>query len=301
MDDKIQGATPRRHAKLCNRLSSHNHFLGTKLPRRGTILDTIFARSLSVWSRPECDIGETRSHLFSLASHKDRQRSTTATTGDSICDVTLDSDFANEILQRSKQLNTSSRSSTLLPSKPISATKKRTFAGRKCRKPSPSPTHPFPPKMGRLIKNHWARLIVLTASVCTYNPQCPTSSQSRRLKAYNQNPDQVGSAIEAFIWPKIFWDTWTKNLDGAVKPVPVLQILNLLMGLLGVAWEWPLKYFAGTMPHRSIEFRLLLYPLSSILAALIYQGTNAAIYYLVGIAVYFWAYSEGEVSWCLGL
>ncbi|KAL6235880.1 hypothetical protein BDW75DRAFT_127247 [Aspergillus navahoensis] len=123
--------------------------------------------------------------------------------------------------------------------------------------------------MGRLIKNHWARLIVLTASVC--------------------------SAIEAFIWPKIFWDTWTRNLDGAVTPVPVLQILNLIMGLLGVAWEWPLKYVAGTMAHRSIEFRLLLYPLSSILAALIYQGTNAAIYYLVGIVVYFWAYSEGEV------
>ncbi|KAL4941897.1 hypothetical protein BDV06DRAFT_173044 [Aspergillus oleicola] len=126
--------------------------------------------------------------------------------------------------------------------------------------------------MGRLIKNHWARLIVLTAS------------------AY-----QVGSAIESFIWPKIFWDIWTHNLDGAVKPIPILQILNLLMGLLGVAWEWPLKYLAGTTPHRSIEFRLLLYPLSSILAALIYQGTNAALYYLVGIAVYFWAYSEGEV------
>jgi hypothetical protein len=89
---------------------------------------------------------------------------------------------------------------------------------------------------------------------------------------------------------------WTKNLDGAVKPVPILQILNLLMGLIGVAWEWPLKYLAGTFPHRSIEFRLLLYPLSSLLAALIYQGTNAALYYLVGMAVYFWAYSEGEVS-----
>ncbi|KAL3490139.1 uracil-DNA glycosylase-like protein [Aspergillus germanicus] len=126
--------------------------------------------------------------------------------------------------------------------------------------------------MGRLIKNHWARLIVLTAS------------------AY-----QVGAAIEAFIWPKIFWDVWTKNLDGAVKPVPILQILNLLMGLIGIAWEWPLKYLAGSFPHRSIEFRLLLYPLSSLLAALIYQGTNAALYYLVGMAVYFWAYSEGEV------
>ncbi|KAL2812496.1 uracil-DNA glycosylase-like protein [Aspergillus granulosus] len=126
--------------------------------------------------------------------------------------------------------------------------------------------------MGRLIKNHWARLIVLTASVY-----------------------QVGSAVEAFIWPKIFWDVWTKNLDGAVKPVPILQILNLVMGLIGIAWEWPLKYLAGSFLHRSIEFRLLLYPLSAILAALIYQGTNAALYYLVGMAVYFWAYSEGEV------
>ncbi|KAL3458618.1 DNA glycosylase [Aspergillus heterothallicus] len=126
--------------------------------------------------------------------------------------------------------------------------------------------------MGRLIKNHWARLIVLTASIY-----------------------QVGSAIEAFIWPKVFWDVWTRNLDGAVKPVPILQILNLLMGLIGIAWEWPLKYLAGSFPHRSIEFRLLLYPLSALLAALIYQGTNAALYYLVGMAVYFWAYSEGEV------
>jgi hypothetical protein len=118
-----------------------------------------------------------------------------------------------------------------------------------------------------------------------------------KQQANEQSPiDQIGSAIECFIWPKIFWDVWTKNLDGAVKPIPVLQILNLVMGFVGVAWEWPLKYLAGSMPHRSIEFRLLLYPLSSILAALIYQGTNAALYYLVGIAVYFWAYSEGEVS-----
>ncbi|KAE8162173.1 uracil-DNA glycosylase-like protein [Aspergillus tamarii] len=127
--------------------------------------------------------------------------------------------------------------------------------------------------MGRLIKNHWARLIILTAA------------------AY-----QVGSAIEGFIWPKVFWDFMTKNLDGAVKPIPVLQILNLLMGLLGLAWEWPLKYFAGTLPHRSIEFRLILYPLSALLSMLLYQGTDPAIYYLVGIGVYFWAYSEGETA-----
>ncbi|PWY86802.1 DNA glycosylase [Aspergillus heteromorphus CBS 117.55] len=125
--------------------------------------------------------------------------------------------------------------------------------------------------MGRLIKNHWARLIILTAS------------------AY-----QIGGAIEGFIWPKVFWDFMTDNLNGAVNPIPVLQILNLLMGLVCIAWEWPLKYLAGSPPHRSIEFRLILYPLSALLSMLLYQGTDPAIYYLIGVGVYFWAYSEGE-------
>ncbi|KAJ5871254.1 uncharacterized protein N7529_003607 [Penicillium soppii] len=126
--------------------------------------------------------------------------------------------------------------------------------------------------MGRLIKNHWGRLIILTAA------------------AY-----QVASAVEGFIWPKVFWDFVSRNLDAAVAPVPVLQILNLIMGLVGIAWEWPLKPFAGSGLHRSIQGRLILYPLSALLAALLYQGTDPAIYYLIGIGVYFWAYSEGEV------
>lgn len=67
------------------------------------------------------------------------------------------------------------------------------------------------------------------------------------------------------------------------------------MGFLGLAWEWPLKPLAGSWAHRSIEVRLIIYPLSALFAALLYQGTDPAIYYLVGIGVYFWAYSEGEV------
>lgn len=67
------------------------------------------------------------------------------------------------------------------------------------------------------------------------------------------------------------------------------------MGLVGIAWEWPLKPFAGLGPHRSIEARLIIYPLSALLAALLYQGIDPALYYLIGIGVYFWAYSEGEV------
>jgi len=102
--------------------------------------------------------------------------------------------------------------------------------------------------------------------------------------------------LEAFFWPKIFWDFLTKNLDSAVKPFPILQILNIILGVVGLAWEWPLPLLAGTGLHRSIEARLIIYPLSALCALLIYQGTNSGLYYIIGMGAYFWAYSEGEVS-----
>ncbi|TVY83347.1 hypothetical protein LSUE1_G000996 [Lachnellula suecica] len=126
--------------------------------------------------------------------------------------------------------------------------------------------------MGKLIKNHWARLIIITAAIY-----------------------QIAAAIEGFFWPKIFWDFLTKNLDGAVKPIPILQILNLLAGIIMLAWEWPLGVLAGSAIHRSIEARLVALPMAALMAALLYQATNPAIYYTIGMGVYFWAYSEGEV------
>ncbi|KAL7275587.1 hypothetical protein RUND412_001465 [Rhizina undulata] len=127
--------------------------------------------------------------------------------------------------------------------------------------------------MGKLIKNHLARLIILTAACY-----------------------QVLAGIEGIFWPKIFFDMWTKSLDGAVKPAPILQVLNIIMGIVGLAWEWPCPYLIPNTPfHRSIAARLAIYPISVFLAILMYQGTNAGIYYLVGIAVYFWGYSEGEI------
>lgn len=102
--------------------------------------------------------------------------------------------------------------------------------------------------------------------------------------------------MHGFFWPKIFWDFLTKNLDGAVRPVPILQILNVVLGLLSIAWEWPLKLIAGTLVHRSIEIRLLVFPVSALVAALLYQGTNSALYYVIGMVVYLWGYSEGEVG-----
>ncbi|KAL2076080.1 hypothetical protein VTL71DRAFT_1023 [Oculimacula yallundae] len=125
--------------------------------------------------------------------------------------------------------------------------------------------------MGKLIKNHWARLIVITAAIY-----------------------QITAAVHAYFWPKIFWDFMTTNLDVAVKPIPILQTINLVLGIILLAWEWPLGFLAGSTMHRSIEARLVVLPLAALSAALIYQGTNPAIYYVIAMGVYFWAYSEGE-------
>jgi hypothetical protein len=145
--------------------------------------------------------------------------------------------------------------------------------------------------MGKLIKNHWARLIILTAAICTLSPPAPPQTAPADSSA-----DQVAASFEGFFWPKIFWDFATKNLDGAVKPIPILQIINLLFGLFCLAWEWPLGWLSGTAMHRSIEARLVVFPLSALAALLLYQGTNAGLYYLIGMGVYFWAFGEGEVS-----
>ncbi|KAF3017467.1 hypothetical protein G7054_g4616 [Neopestalotiopsis clavispora] len=126
--------------------------------------------------------------------------------------------------------------------------------------------------MGRLIKNHWARLITLTAGVY-----------------------QIAAAIQGFLWPKIFFDFLTKTLDPAIKPFPILQTINLVMGLWMIAWEYPLVFVAGTGIHRSLEARLAALPLFSLAAILTYQGTNAGLYYLIAMVIYFWAYSEGEM------
>lgn len=113
-------------------------------------------------------------------------------------------------------------------------------------------------------------------------------------------PDQIAAALEGFFWPKFFFDFLTKNLDGAVKPVPILQTINLLLACLSLAYEWPLKYLAGTTLHKSIEARMMWLPLCSLASILLYQGTNPALYYLIGCGVYFWAYTEGEVSLATG-
>ena len=108
--------------------------------------------------------------------------------------------------------------------------------------------------------------------------------------------DQIAAAFEGFFWPKIFWDFATTNLDPVVKPVPILQLLNLFFGIFTLAFEWPLGFFKGKSFHRAVETRLVMYPLFALAALIMYQSTNPGIYYIIGLIAYFWAYSEGEVS-----
>ena len=145
--------------------------------------------------------------------------------------------------------------------------------------------------MGKLIKNHWARLIVLTAAIC----KSKTATKDPDTALINA-VDQIAAALEGFFWPKFFFDWLTKNFDLAVKPIPILQIINLVVAIITLAYEWPLKWVAGSVLHRSLEARLLWLPFASLTALLMYQATNPALYYFVATLVYFWAYSEGEVS-----
>jgi hypothetical protein len=128
--------------------------------------------------------------------------------------------------------------------------------------------------MGKLIKNHWARLIVLSAAVF-----------------------QIAAAIEGFIWPKIFWDFSTTKLDVLVRPVPYLQNCNLSMGLTTVAFELPLFKFVARSPwHRYILPRVVGYMVTGVVALLLYQTSEAGVYYLIGTGLYLWGFLCGEVS-----
>lgn len=108
--------------------------------------------------------------------------------------------------------------------------------------------------------------------------------------------DHIAASLEGFFWPKFFFDFLTKNFDKAVKPIPILQIINLIFGIMTLIYEWPLKYVAGTAIHRSLELRMLWIPLMSLSCALLYQAMDPALFYLIGLVAYFWAYAEGEVS-----
>lgn len=102
------------------------------------------------------------------------------------------------------------------------------------------------------------------------------------------------ASIMAFIWPKVFFDFLTKKMDILISPIPFLQITNLVLATLILAWEWPIQSIAGSLIQQCLLCRLVILPLVSGISCLMYQGGDVAIYYLIGFTTYWWAYTSGE-------
>ena len=104
--------------------------------------------------------------------------------------------------------------------------------------------------------------------------------------------DQLVAAIQGFIWPKVFWDFITDSFDALVDPLPWLQIWNAMCAILVLWMEWPCwtrSYWA------SLQWRIAAIPMAASPAFLLYQATNAGVYYMLSLFLYIRAYQQGEV------
>lgn len=90
----------------------------------------------------------------------------------------------------------------------------------------------------------------------------------------------------------MFWSFIDKNLDIAVYPVPFLQIVNLICGLVVYTFEFPLVSRVFMSPKVRVYYLLL----PALVASSLYQTFDLAIYYLICIFLYQWAHKEGEVN-----
>jgi hypothetical protein len=72
--------------------------------------------------------------------------------------------------------------------------------------------------------------------------------------------------------------------NGLVAPVPVIQLINLLDGMVILALEWPLPFIKDKAFHRAFALRFALYPIMAVAALIQYQCTDPAFYLLIGTA-----------------
>ncbi|ORX37608.1 hypothetical protein BD324DRAFT_641787 [Kockovaella imperatae] len=158
--------------------------------------------------------------------------------------------------------------------------------------------------MGRLCWNEWGRLLALVAGTCERNP----TYSIVRDGVDNPSADMTWGSIWAIMYRKFFWDMIGGTLGPAgiipgnntkffvtiVVNLPVLQIINLLIGLVTLALEWPLPLIDGTALHRSLVFRMAFYFFSGFLGIMVYQTVDCAIYYVIVSAVFTRAMILGE-------
>ena len=84
-----------------------------------------------------------------------------------------------------------------------------------------------------------------------------------------------------------------------MSPVPIVQIVNTVVGLLGVINEFskPINRFLSSHKLRflqNIPFRCVIYVLVLAPAFIQYQSSQAVPYLLIGTIMYIWGFCEGE-------
>lgn len=80
-----------------------------------------------------------------------------------------------------------------------------------------------------------------------------------------------------------------------IVQVPIVQILCMIIAIFLCALEYPLPLLKPFRIYRSWVVRIVLIVAMSFLAALFYQGTNAAIWGLVAVFAYSRAQIKGEI------
>ncbi|KAG8899204.1 bifunctional AP-4-A phosphorylase/ADP sulfurylase [Tulasnella sp. 403] len=144
--------------------------------------------------------------------------------------------------------------------------------------------------MGHFIWNQWARFVSITASVYL-----------------------VWAGFWGLFFRKFFWDfvsgvrmntpTQKGIIPGAsaapfiavIVTVPLVQILSMIIGTFMILLEYPAPFMKGTPVYRSWVVRIVLLVIQGFLAALFYQGTNAAIWSAIAAFGYTMAQMRGEI------
>jgi len=140
--------------------------------------------------------------------------------------------------------------------------------------------------MGNLIWHEYAHFVAVTSSVYT-----------------------VWSAFWALYYRKFFWDFAGGIVrdPGGIQPTPgqavfvtlivknpIIQIFAMLLGLILLAIEFPIKPVRGTAINRSFALKIVLLLFQTFLTILYYQGTNAAIYSFIAALCFIRAQTLGE-------
>jgi hypothetical protein len=92
-------------------------------------------------------------------------------------------------------------------------------------------------------------------------------------------------------WPKVLWDFASSRLDVLVRPFPYLQAANILCGCLGLLHVIARALFQHQKLLYAPALTVALYSMNGAAAILLYQGTNAALYYLIGIVIFLCSYA----------